>query len=300
LFGRRKREEAAAAEVAREGERRALFEKLAQRPDTVCPFLGLAGDRVGYSPSTTDQHRCYAFGDPAPLSSEQQERVCLQRGYGNCPRYLRGVLVIPTEELEALRRPQPMPAPPPPANVQPEGEARRRRFPVALAGVLVLLLLIGGGVGYLLTRGLPGVGVVPSSPTPATVLTPSPTPSVEPTPSGAPSETPSVVATPTLEPTPDEGDTFDHLEVSVGPGFYTLFLLDDAGAIVGQRRAGFDAYSFARVREVQAPTHSWLVQDGDYAGYSYIAGSSGPFRIRKVYLSPSGDRRSAYIPEDER
>ena len=33
----------------------------------------------------TDEHRCYAFGDPAPLSDEQQTRVCLQRGYGNCP-----------------------------------------------------------------------------------------------------------------------------------------------------------------------------------------------------------------------
>ena len=32
-------------------------------------------------------HRCYAFGDPAPLSTEQQTKVCLDRGYGTCPRY---------------------------------------------------------------------------------------------------------------------------------------------------------------------------------------------------------------------
>ena len=43
MFGRRKREEAAAAEVAREAERRALFAKLAERPEHICPFLGLAG-----------------------------------------------------------------------------------------------------------------------------------------------------------------------------------------------------------------------------------------------------------------
>ena len=105
MFGRRKREEEAAAEAAREGERRALFAKLAERPEHVCPFLGLVDERAGYVEGVSDDHRCYAFGDPAPLSAEQQTRVCQERGYGNCPRYLRGVLVIPTEELEALRRP---------------------------------------------------------------------------------------------------------------------------------------------------------------------------------------------------
>ena len=64
------------------------------------------GDRTGYVDGVSDEHRCFAFGDPAPLSAEQQTRVCQERGYGNCPRYLRGVLVIPTEELEALRRPR--------------------------------------------------------------------------------------------------------------------------------------------------------------------------------------------------
>ena len=114
VFRRRQREDP--AEAAREAERRVLFEELAKRPDTVCPFLGLAGSRAEYHPGVTREHRCYAFGDPAELSAEQQEKVCLQRGYGNCPRYLRGVLVIPTEELEALRRPMaatPLPEPKP-------------------------------------------------------------------------------------------------------------------------------------------------------------------------------------------
>ena len=70
MFGRRKREEAA-AEAAREAERRALFAKLAQRPENICPFLGLVDERTGYVDGVSEDHRCYAFGDPAPLSAEQ-------------------------------------------------------------------------------------------------------------------------------------------------------------------------------------------------------------------------------------
>ena len=114
MFGRRKREEAVAAEAARETERHALFARLAERPEHICPFLGLEADRTGYVEGVSDDHRCFAFGDPAPISAEQQTRVCQERGYGNCPRYLRGVLVIPTEELEALRRPRAAALPPPP------------------------------------------------------------------------------------------------------------------------------------------------------------------------------------------
>lgn len=296
LFGRRKQEEAA-AEAARENERRALFEKLAQRPETVCPFLGLADDRVGYRPTTTDEHRCYAFGDPAPLSSEQQERVCLQRGYGNCPRYLRGVLVIPTDELEALRHPRPMPPPPP-----PQSEPKRRRgFPVALAGVLVLLLLAAGGVGYLLTRPAPGVAVGSASPTPtATPPAASPSLSASASVQSSASTSASTIATPSPEPTPSAGDTFDHFEVAVAPGTYTIVRLDSQGTEIETRSAAFDDYSFANASEVASPVHSWLIQTGDYAGYSYVGDRSGPFRIRKVFLSPDGERRSTYIPDDER
>jgi hypothetical protein len=107
VFGRRKREEQAAAEAVREEERRALFSRLAQRPENICPFLGLEDERAGYVDGVSDEHRCFAFGDPVPLSAEQQTRVCQERGYGNCPRYLRGVLVIPTSELEALRHHRP-------------------------------------------------------------------------------------------------------------------------------------------------------------------------------------------------
>jgi hypothetical protein len=152
VFGR-KRKQQELEDAAREAERHALFEELAKRPDTICPFLGLEDSRTDYRDRVSDAHRCYAFGDPAELSAEQQQKVCLQRGYGNCPRYLRGVLVIPTEELEALRRPQPAPPPqtatprPVPAPATPASRGRRRAI-VAILGVL-LLAAAGGGAGYL-------------------------------------------------------------------------------------------------------------------------------------------------------
>ncbi len=146
-----------------DAERQALFEKLALRPETVCPFLGLAAARADYDPQATDEHRCYAFGEPEPVSGDQQRNVCLQRGYANCPRYLRGVLVIPTDELEALRRPpQRVPPPPPPRPVAapPSDGGDRRRWAVVL---LVLLLLVGGGAAWWF---LGGPGAVATNPTP--------------------------------------------------------------------------------------------------------------------------------------
>ncbi|MGH2358494.1 MAG: hypothetical protein ACRDGJ_10880, partial [Candidatus Limnocylindria bacterium] len=172
MFGRRKREEA--AEAAREAGRRALFAKLAERPENICPFLGLAAERTGYVDGVSDEHRCYAFGDPAPLSAEQQTRVCQERGYGNCPRYLRGVLVIPTQELEALRRPHAMPPPPPPPPSRPAvSERRRRGAPLLVVLVLLLAVAAGGGVAYLLL-GDRLVGGPTDTPTPSAVVTPSP------------------------------------------------------------------------------------------------------------------------------
>jgi hypothetical protein len=108
----------------------------------------MADRRTSYVDGVSDGHRCYAFGDPAELSAEQQTKVCLQRGYGNCPRYLRGVLVIPTEELEALRRPLPPTARP---RLAPQAKAPARagrgRFIVTALG-MVVLLAAAGGAGY--------------------------------------------------------------------------------------------------------------------------------------------------------
>lgn len=298
MFGRRRRDEAQAAEAAREAERRALFAKLAERPDHICPFLGLEGDRTGYVEGISDEHRCFAFGEPAPLSAEQQTRVCQERGYGNCPRYLRGVLVIPTEELEALRRPHaPLPEA---ASAPPPDDRRRGRGPVLLL-LALLLLLVGGGAAYVALNGLPGAAAgsaTPSpSPTPGStpVLTPSPSVSSAPTPSA------SGLATPTPEPTPEQGDTFAFYEVSVGPASFEIFRLDEGSEVLDSTTIGFDNYSFARVEPVLGDDGAvyWVTREGGLSGWGYRSPDSGEFRVRAVFLNSAGERRSAYLEGDQ-
>jgi hypothetical protein len=304
VFGRRRREEEAAAEAAREAERRALFARLAERPEHICPFLGLADERSGYVDGVSDEHRCFAFGDPTPLSAEQQTRVCQERGYGNCPRYLRGVLVIPTEELEALRRPRagaPPPVPPPVAAAAEE--PRRRRSPILV--LLLALLLLVGGAGAYLVLGQPG-GVAQATPTPS-VPSPSASPSASsapasPSASSAPaSPSASGLATPTPEPTPEQGDAFAFYEVSVGPTEYQLFAVDGDGTVGGTRTISFADFSYARAeaREGDDGAVYWVTLDGDLVGYGYRWPDSGPFRIRAVFLADDGTRRSFYLDEDE-
>jgi hypothetical protein len=286
LFRRRQRNEAS-AEAAREAERKALFVRLAERPETVCPFLGLADDRTGYVDGATDEHRCYAFGDPAPLSDEQQTRVCLQRGYGNCPRYLRGVLVIPTEELEALRRPRAPMARPAPA----PAKRRRRRRGALLVPVLVLLLLVGGGgaaAWALLGGGLgPGVALVSPSPTATVGPTPPPTPAAG---TPEPTETP--------DPTPTQGDVFVFYEVGVSKGDYRLFEVGDDGQLLDTRGATFDHNSHGTVEEVVASNgrRHWRYVAGGYQGLSYVYPDSGQFVVRKVFRRPDGTRSSTQLP----
>jgi hypothetical protein len=305
VFGRRKRQEEAAADAAREAERHALFAQLAERPEHICPFLGLAGERAGYIEGVSDDHRCYAFGDPAPLSAEQQTRVCQERGYGNCPRYLRGVLVIPTEELEALRKPRaPLPEPTPPASVP--AERRRRAAPLLL--LLLLLVVVGGGAaGYLVWgQGLFPVAEVSGSPSP----TPEPTRESTPTGTAGPSTTPapsatppsgSALATPTPEPTPEAGDTFAFYEVSVGPQSYTLFDLNRLGRVVDELETSFDGFSFAPARPRQGADDEvyWETREGGLEGWSYRYPDSGPFRVRAVFEGSDGERRSAYLTDDQ-
>jgi hypothetical protein len=206
-------------------DRKALYEQLAQRPETVCPFLGLADNRVGYVDGPSEDHRCYAYEDVSPLSTDQQRNVCLQRGYANCPRYLRGVLVIPTDELAALRArvaPAVAPAPPPPP---PSARPRARSRVPAIAGVLVLLLLLGGG-GWLARGILFGDANPSSSPSPSLVASASIGPSV----TAGPSATP----VPTLAPSPTP-------RVITNSGFTLIGSADNGGeSVIRLTTSGFD------------------------------------------------------------
>lgn len=294
MLGRRKQQDQAST---REAERRALFAELAKRPDTVCPLLGLAASRTEYHGEFTREHRCYAFGEPAELSSGQQENVCLQRGYGNCPRYLRGVLVIPTEELEALRQPAVRATPPaPPAAPRPTSRvaAGRDRRTGVMAAALVLVLAAGGGAAFLVLRD-DGVAVAPTPTPSATAVS-----SASAAPSITGSAPPSPVQTP--DPTPIPGDVFDFFEVAVVPGTYLLFEVDEeTGEVIRQVDATFSANSQAPVERLTLPDGSpyWRTALGFYTGLSYIHDESGPFGIRAVYKRPDGSRSSELLPEDE-
>jgi hypothetical protein len=306
LFGRRGRE--SREEADRERSRRALFEELAKRPPNICPFLGLATSQTEYHEGFTREHRCYAFGDPVELSAEQQERVCLGRGYGNCPRYLRGVLVIPTDELEALRRPLPpvrppappvTPTPPPPAR----GDGGGRRRTAVLIG-LVLLLAVLGSAGAIVYFNGPGVALTPTpTPSPTTSVQPSASapasPSLAPTPT-PPSQTP-FPETPKPDPTPLPGDTFQGYEVTVLEGENTLFEVDDAGNIVRSETANFSRFSKAPVDRITAPNGllHWRTSEGFFTGLSYIHEQSGAFLIRAVYEGSDGTKRYIVLKDED-
>lgn len=307
MFGRRKREDVTRAEEAREAERRALFEQLAKRPETVCPFLGLADDRAGYQPEPNTEHRCYAFGDPAPLSDEQQRHVCLERGYSNCPRYLRGVLVIPTEELEALRRPQPHVAPPPPPPPKPAAPGRRRRSWVAVLLLLFLLVAAIGTGGLYLTNPsflagfLPGKSRTPSA-TATAAATSTATASATQTATAVSTATVSGLVSPTPLPTPTTGDVFIGYRVEVGPQAYQLFHVDAAGNVTGTLATSFSHYSHAQVNApVTAPNgvRYWSTADGSLKGWAYIKGRSGSFQILKLYRAPDGSLRATVVPQNQ-
>jgi len=300
LFGRRNREKS--QEAQREVGRRALFEELAKRPPNVCPFLGLASSQTEYHDGVTLEHRCYAFGEAAQLSTEQQERVCLTRGYGNCPRYLRGVLVIPTEELEALRRPPPVRPPAPPTPAPPPAAASGgggRRVPLLIGAVL--LLAVAGATGAMLLLQGPAATVPTPPPTPQASATPRATAGPAASATEVPvSQTP-FPETPKPDPTPIPGDEFIGFEVTVLQGENRLFEIDEAGNVVGQRIATFSRFSKAGVDRIEAPNGllHWRTSEGFFTGLSYVRGDSGPFLIREVYRGPDGTLRYLVLPESE-
>jgi hypothetical protein len=67
----------------------------------ICPFLRAVddADRLVAPVETPDPaNRCAALRDAVPQSLRQQELVCLSSGHVNCPRYLRGALVIAEDQ----------------------------------------------------------------------------------------------------------------------------------------------------------------------------------------------------------
>ena len=202
------------------------------------------------------------------------------------------MLVIPTEELEALRRPRaagplqplPPPAPPPPA------ARRRRRLTAPIVLIPILLLLLGGATaGYLYFGGALGLVAQGSA-------TPSPT--AEPT-SGATDASGALPGSGLASPTPSRpsaGDTFAFYEVAVGPRTTCCSPLTTTASLP-IARCPFGGFSYARATPRVGADGDvyWETADGDLEGWSYLWPDSGNFRIRAVFLSTEGERRSAYL-----
>ena len=169
----------------------------------ICPFLRAIDetDRMVAPVETPDPaNRCTALRDAAPQSLRQQELVCLASGHVNCPRYLRGSVVVP-EKPEVVVRPG------------------RSMSPAMLGSLLVLLLSASASVAFVMARGglqlaaaIPTptpvasvAAVAPPSPTAMPVATPIPTPASTPVPTPSPSASPSPspTATPSPAPTPE-------------------------------------------------------------------------------------------------
>jgi hypothetical protein len=166
----------------------------------ICPFLrATTDDGLGPPIEIPDpSNRCTAVGEPTPQSGRQQELVCLTRGHSNCPRYLRGALVVGEPIATPVMRAGPS---------------------VAIVGAaLVLAIAASMSIGFLLVRGgfdlslasapPSELAVAVATPGPTTFsLGPTPTPGPTPSPSASPSlpppsPSPVVTPAPTPKPTP--------------------------------------------------------------------------------------------------
>jgi hypothetical protein len=148
----------------------------------VCLFLRSvdgAGRLAAPVEAADERNRCAALGDPSPQTARQQELACLGAGHADCPRYLRGALLLH----------QALPAVP----------ARRALTRATLAAIMVLVASATLSFGAVLARG--GL-TLPNAPLPAAtdVAAGSPTPRATIAPSTAPNPAP--IPAPTLAPTP--------------------------------------------------------------------------------------------------
>jgi LysM domain-containing protein len=241
----------------------------------ICPFLRSSVDDVlGLPIETPDpKNRCVAVGRPAPQSGRQQELVCLTRGHSNCPRYLRGAMILG----------------------EPPGQSLAGKGPsvAIVAAAITLAIAASMSVGFLLVRGgfdLPVASVAPSqlavavasteptataaapsespsavptstpspppeSPSPSPSLLPTPSPSVAPTPSLTPAPTP----TPTITPTSDRFAVIKACPSTPNCWIYTVRRGDNLRSIVNWFGVSYDTV----LRMNPQITDATLIRAGD-------------------------------------
>jgi hypothetical protein len=174
---------------------------------SMCPFLravnedGSVKDPINWP---DEANRCTALGDAAPQSLRQQEYACLSSAHVNCPRFLRGALVM----IE------------PPSSIG----GGRQLTPAIVGALLVLAASFALSVGFVVANGgmdLPvavsarpsaaagspgpdpssgGVAGAGASPSPSAAPSIEAAPSAEPSPAATPSPSPTVTAAPSVAP----------------------------------------------------------------------------------------------------
>ena len=181
-----------------------ILEDRSPDPET-CPFLRAAdaSDRLTTPIETPDPaNRCAALRDAVPQSLRQQELVCLSSGHVNCPRYLRGAVVIAEAPEPAVRR-------------------GRSLTPAVLGSLVVLVMAASASVAFVMARGgLELAAAIPTSApvasatavaqapaTPVPTVVPTAIPTAAPTPIPTASPTPAPTASPTPAPTPSPSPT---------------------------------------------------------------------------------------------
>lgn len=182
------------ADVEVHGARLPMFGGRSADP-TVCPFLRAAEigpdgrERIVAPVGVPDPaNRCAALADAVPQSLRQQELVCLTSSHSNCPRYLRGAVVI-SEPVAAA-----------------SGGGGIGMSPAILGSIAILVAAFAASIAFVTAQG--GLAIEPfasTSPSPTTIAQVSPEPSagssivVTPAPTAAPSDAPT--AAPTVAPT---------------------------------------------------------------------------------------------------
>ena len=167
----------------------------------ICPFLRAVDDRdrlVAPVEVPDPANRCAALRDAVPQSLRQQELVCLASGHVNCPRYLRGAVVVAEAPAPVVR-------------------AGRSVSPAVLASVVALVMAASASLAFVMARGglelaaaatpvprssATALAIASTVPTPVPTVAPTPVPTVAPTASPTPTPSPSPTASPSPSPSP--------------------------------------------------------------------------------------------------